>query len=310
MTSGANALPESLARLRADLDRISQLKPRRASASGHVAQVHGGYELRTDPHDYRWHGLRRGGSRKHPVVLFQYGLEGWGEYWSPKTGAVRLGPGQAFTAVVPSLHEYYLPDESPGWRFVWLMISHPYVVSRIARRQESSPPIWTVPADNLLAGITVRIFEAYRTGGFASALDEEHLLLDFMIAYERFGTELEHPAEGRLRMLESVKRIVEADLRHPVSIENIAAEHGMSRSHFSHRFRRITGLVPAQYILQVRLGHVVNLLTHTRLKLEAVAAELGFASATHLCRVFRRHYHISPDAFRRQSGVVDASRDR
>lgn len=71
-------------------------------------------------------------------------------------------------------------------------------------------------------------------------------------------------------------------------------------THFSHYFRAVTGLPPARFVTQIRLEEVTRCLLETNHTLETIAAATGFADAKHLCKVFRRHYHLSPGAFRRQ----------
>ena len=51
---------------------------------------------------------------------------------------------------------------------------------------------------------------------------------------------------------------------------------------------------------QVRLEEVACRLAQTDVTLAALASETGFADANHLCKVFRRYYHLSPGAFRKQ----------
>jgi transcriptional regulator GlxA family with amidase domain len=51
---------------------------------------------------------------------------------------------------------------------------------------------------------------------------------------------------------------------------------------------------------QVRLEEVARQLVQTDATLATVASETGFADANHLCKAFRRHYHLSPGTFRKQ----------
>lgn len=101
-------------------------------------------------------------------------------------------------------------------------------------------------------------------------------------------------------MLQQVRAAVSSSLRQPLGVEKLAERYAMSRSHFSHYFKSVTGTTPAHFITQVRLDEVIHLLLHTSLKLEEVADETGFADANHLCKVFRRHLHMSPGELRSQ----------
>ena len=83
-------------------------------------------------------------------------------------------------------------------------------------------------------------------------------------------------------------------------VSDLAAAHGLSRSHFSRHFKAATGLAPAVWVRQVRLEEAIRRLLGGSDTLEAVAEAAGFADANHFCKVFRRQYHLSPGEFRRQ----------
>ncbi len=84
--------------------------------------------------------------------------------------------------------------------------------------------------------------------------------------------------------------------------------HDMSRSAFSHHFRNSTGMTPALFATRVRLEEALNRLLHSDQKLESIAEMTGFGDATHFCKVFRRHYYVSPGEYRKRLGVVSVKK--
>lgn len=78
----------------------------------------------------------------------------------------------------------------------------------------------------------------------------------------------------------------------------IAALAGISREHFSRRFRRLAGCAPQDFRIQQRLNQA-----RARLKghepIAAIAADLGFADQSHLGRLFRQAFGVAPMAYRR-----------
>ncbi len=263
--------------------------------------VHGAVETRVATDRYDWHGLRRGSDPSRPTVLFQCTIDGWGEYVEGGSSAVKVDAGKAMCAVLPSDHRYYLPATSPSWSFVWVMIHHPYVVSRIVDTRHSLPAVVGVPHDSALFRRIVRLFEASQSAS-SDLLSVEQGLFDVMIEYERLANALLYPAEERERLLADVRGYIVANLSRRVEIEELAGASNMSRSHYGHHFKALTGVPPAQFITQVRLDEAVVRLSATDRKLEAIAADTGFANANHFCKVFRRHFHMSPGEYRRQLG--------
>jgi len=71
-------------------------------------------------------------------------------------------------------------------------------------------------------------------------------------------------------------------------------------SHLCKSFRRYYGETPTEFINRLRLRRAVCLLNAPGAKVAAVAAELGFDSLSHFHRVFKRHYGLTPAAYRRE----------
>jgi AraC-like DNA-binding protein len=268
------------------------------TGSTYAGSVYCGLETRIDPLDYYWDGRKRGGHPKYPYVIWQYTLRGWGSLKTERA-LHRLEPACAFTTIVPSDDIYCLPKKSTEWTFFWFIIHHRYVVERIKKRQRMASQVWPIPADSALIGRAVDLFDAVRTGVCQDEFTEESLLFAFMLEYERFGHSLLHPAEARERLLKELRTEVLHGMRNGgPTVEQLAAKRKMSRSAFSHRFRDVTGSTPARFITQVKLGEVTRMLVQTDLKLSAIAELTGFADATHLGKVFRKRYSLTPDRYR------------
>jgi AraC-like DNA-binding protein len=131
----------------------------------------------------------------------------------------------------------------------------------------------------------------------------ELALFAFLLAYERSADESRDPEGDRERLLEWVRERVLADPRRPGAVEEIAAERGMSRSHFSHHFRSRTGLTPARFMSEVRVQEAARALLATPAPVKRIAADWGFANSNHFGKVFRRFHHVSPAAYRRAFAV-------
>jgi transcriptional regulator GlxA family with amidase domain len=83
-----------------------------------------------------------------------------------------------------------------------------------------------------------------------------------------------------------------------IGVDALAAEFGMSRSHFTHSFRLHTGLTPAHFSTEVRVNEAARMLLETNALLKNIADACGFTSANHFGKVFRRLRQLSPSSFR------------
>lgn len=86
-------------------------------------------------------------------------------------------------------------------------------------------------------------------------------------------------------------------LNAPVSIDDLAAQAGMSRPVFHRRFKEATRMSPIQFVKAMRLNHAAMNIAEGGTVSEA-AWRAGYASASQFSREFKRTYGQSPRQWR------------
>jgi AraC family transcriptional regulator len=111
------------------------------------------------------------------------------------------------------------------------------------------------------------------------------------------------PARGGLAAWQEKRACerLESDLAGKIALEQVAAEFGLSVSHFSRAFRISTGLPPHQWLLRQRVKAAKQLMTVRDLPLSEIAISAGFANQSHFTRVFSSVVGVSPGAWRREA---------
>jgi AraC-like DNA-binding protein len=262
----------------------------------------GSVETRTDPSSYYWDGMTRLGRGDAPLFAFQLTLAGWGHFQLLGQPPRRVPPGTAFIAIMPSRHRYYLPADSPGWTFGWISIYHPYLLARMTKQVAATGPLVEVAPDGPLAAIAVRLMRGAIKKDFRDRFEVELALFELLVACEQCVERARDSSGEGQRLLEAVRARVVASLPKALDVNALAAEYGMSRTHFSHFFRARTGLTPARFATEVRVHQATRLLLDTRAPLKQIALECGFGDANYFCKVFRRFQHMSPASYRRTVG--------
>lgn len=103
------------------------------------------------------------------------------------------------------------------------------------------------------------------------------------------------------RRLDAVRDLVRCRFADPLTLDDLAAEAGISKFHFARLFRQEAGTTPHAYLTQIRLDAARRLLTETDLKLKQIAARTGFRTTTSLGAAFARQQGMTPSAFRRRA---------
>jgi len=90
----------------------------------------------------------------------------------------------------------------------------------------------------------------------------------------------------------------EARLGEEFTVDELAGIAGMSPRTFARRLAATTGLSPVRFLQRLRAERAIALLETTRLPVDEIAHRVGYADASTLRRVLRRHGGDSPRAFR------------
>ena len=250
---------------------------------------------------YYWDGMKSHKDYNDPFFLFQYTLDGLGCY-EEAGHHYPLPPGTAFATIIPSEHYYFVPSKGPVWHFFWLIVRHQYVVNRMKVLREQMPPVFEAHPDSplMLAALTL-LNSLFVRAAVGDRFTEEELIFKFMLEFERYHHEQTYSDLSEQEVfLNPIRKYIMQSIHRAISVEEIADLHNVSRSHFSHRFRSIVGVPPAQFILRIRLNEAVTRLLETDASLEQIARDTGFADANHFNKVFKIHYHLTPGQFRRQ----------
>ena len=97
-----------------------------------------------------------------------------------------------------------------------------------------------------------------------------------------------------------VIRHLHENFRRDVSVREVAALVGLEQHYFSHQFCRVFGRRFTDYLNWLRLQYAAQLLTTTDHTIQHVAFDAGFGSENHFYALFKRAYHLTPLAFRKQ----------
>lgn len=93
---------------------------------------------------------------------------------------------------------------------------------------------------------------------------------------------------------------IQEHLHSQISLDELAREAGVSRSHLCRLFRADTGQSPSQYVLRAKLAEAHTLLTESGFSISEVANVLDFSSQSYFSACFKKRYGITPNAFRRE----------
>jgi PAS domain S-box-containing protein len=123
--------------------------------------------------------------------------------------------------------------------------------------------------------------------------------------YERAGAAL-----SPYRRFSESMRHVSQNYRKKISTDKLAAMAHLSVSQFNRQFRKLFGITPAQYVIQVRVNAASQALTHSDDDLASIATSCGFYDASHFVKQFQKMMDMTPAQYRRRYATPADTRPR
>jgi AraC-like DNA-binding protein len=102
-------------------------------------------------------------------------------------------------------------------------------------------------------------------------------------------------------------RGIHGDLARPWTVQDLAAQAGLSRAAFARRFTALAGQPPLAYLTWWRLTTAARLLRHSDAPLSTVATQIGYTSEYAFANAFKREYGIAPGRYRRSFATESTS---
>lgn len=99
-------------------------------------------------------------------------------------------------------------------------------------------------------------------------------------------------------LMRVAERLILADLSTVLPLRELAARAGTHEKRLSRVFKAHTGRTVFEFVREARLHEAQRLLAKSALRIEEVAAAVGFSSPANFATAFREHFGCTPSAYR------------
>jgi two-component system response regulator YesN len=100
------------------------------------------------------------------------------------------------------------------------------------------------------------------------------------------------------RAVTRAREFIKNNFHQDLNLKMVSDYVGLSESHFSNLFTKITGESFIDYLTKIRIEKAKELLTTTNLKIYEIGLKVGYTSIEHFSRVFKKITGASPNSYK------------
>jgi AraC-like DNA-binding protein len=103
---------------------------------------------------------------------------------------------------------------------------------------------------------------------------------------------------NRFRSIEPTLRYLRQNIDKPLTLEEMAGNAGLSKSHFSRIFKDQTGYSPVDYFIHLKVQRALSQLVLTEMSVREIAEMVGYEDPYYFSRLFKKVAGVSPTTSR------------
>lgn len=207
------------------------------------------------------------------VAIVPAGMERYGGWASPlESLTVGYEPGQLG---VLAAQAFGLPALKLSWRGFATADDQALQIGHLLRRELLSGAPNALYVESLITALGLHVIRRYSNADSSAKLVKPVGGLSPTVA-------------------QRVQEFLNLNVAGKVTIGDLTALCDLSRGHFIEAFTKTFGVPPHRYLLNLRLGLAVQLLSQTALPIAEIAYLSGFSSQSHLTSAMRKYRQTTP----------------
>ncbi len=213
-----------------------------------------------------------------------------------------LKEGDSFILYPDTEVKYYADSEEP-WEYAWagFMGTDAAAMVRATDFRKKKP----VLSSDKIPGQLVRkhLDQIYKVRGttYEAAAAMTGALYTLLAVFMHYSSHEEQRKERQQFYVERAKDYIASSYSYPITVEEIAAYTGISRSYLFRSFQTHQQQSPKEYLTAYRIRQACQLLRETDLSVAAVAYSVGFEDNLYFSKAFKKQMQVSPSEYRKQS---------
>lgn len=228
-----------------------------------------------------------------------YIIKGEGFFSSINCQEKKISKGDVFF-IAPGQWHSYQPIANIGWDEYYVTFQGDYFSNLLNKIINWKNPILHIGINDQIVKHFNEMFDCAwsQKAGFQAVL--AGIIMHILGLIYSISKDLDCGSDSMQKIQEACV-LMRENIYSKFTPEDIAKSINMSYSKFRKLFKSYTGLAPHQYMLQLKLSKIKDLLISTEMSIQDIAMELNFESADYFSYFFRSKTGINPLSYRKET---------
>ncbi len=112
------------------------------------------------------------------------------------------------------------------------------------------------------------------------------------------GVRQKHPSKSHRLLVEDAKKLLNLRNDFKITLIQLASQLATTPFHLCRVFHKVSGISLNKYINRLRLHSSLDQVSLCRKNMTHIGLDLGFANPSHFAMAFKKHFSMTPSAFR------------
>ena len=227
-----------------------------------------------------------------------YIIKGEGKFLSVNCPEEAITKGDAFLLYPGEWHSYQ-PAKDIGWDEYFVAFQGEYFDKLLTKITHHENPIFHIGIHDQIVKHFSEMLDCARaqSSGFQAVLAG---IIMHMIGLIYSINKNQDYGSATMQKMQEACVLIRENIYDKFTPEDIAESINMSYSNFRKSFKQYTGIAPHQYMLQLKLSKIKDLLSSTEMSIQDIAMKLNFESADYFSYFFRSKTGINPLSYRKE----------
>lgn len=197
-------------------------------------------------------------------------------------------------------HHHYETDPLEPWEMLWVHLHGSSTAGYYEQFAANSEPVRQLQPETSVFTLLRQILHIQQQRTARSELLTSKLLVELLTELMLCAQTMEESSTDKPDYIEHICQTLERRYNEPISLDQLAHEHAVSKYHLAKRFKRFTGYSPHEFLIQIRMAHAKERLKYSDMPVSEIAASVGIDNVSHFINLFKDRNGHTPLAYRKK----------